>query len=77
MSHNKNHTAIFFGSFLPSPATITAIDNPAGRQGNSGDARAVLETVGKSDEDPARLLAELFETLLVIAISAAREFLLK
>jgi hypothetical protein len=30
--------------------------------------------VGKSDEGPARLLAELFETLLVI--DAAREFFL-
>jgi hypothetical protein len=51
----------FFAISKPSGRRSVGIDIP-GRLGNSGDARVVLEMVGRSDEGPARLLAELFET---------------
>jgi hypothetical protein len=83
MLRNQRHTSARFGLFLQSPAPIPSHQNSdllgsiSEWLGNSGDLWAVLgsEMVGRSDEGTARLLAELFVTLLVIVV-AIGEFLL-
>jgi hypothetical protein len=77
MLHNERHTLTVVELFLPSLPTflfhrratmVIDWDRYPGRLGNSGDTRAVQEMMERSDEGTARLLAELFETLLTLLV---------